>query len=389
MKIAYFDCFSGISGDMILGALVDVGVPVELLREQLSALPIESFSLEANQEMRGVVAGTRVRVHCATSPHHRHLEDVRHILLSSTLDGSVKEKSLAVFEKLAQAEARVHQVPVSRVHFHEVGAVDSIVDIVGSVIALEHLGIESIQCSPLPLGHGFISTQHGLLPIPAPATVLLLTGKPVYDSGVERELVTPTGAAIISTLADSFGAVPPMVLRSTGYGAGSDPATDPPNLLRVMVGETARPQRSRRLLVMETNIDDMSGEIYGYVMEELLMAGALDVSLIPVQMKKNRPGVLLRVLLDPAIQQPIQDLLFRETTTLGIRIHEVERVEVPRQMETIRTVYGDCRIKRFTDAGGESRVTPEYEDCKRLAREHGVPIRKIFEEVLFAFKGGN
>ncbi|NLI33493.1 MAG: nickel pincer cofactor biosynthesis protein LarC, partial [Deltaproteobacteria bacterium] len=346
MKIAYFDCFSGVSGDMVLGALVDLGVPVSFLCDQLATLHLDGFALESVREMRGAIAGTRVIVKQELQSHHRCLEDIRGIISSSALGGAVKEKSLAVFERLAEAESRVHKVPVSQVHFHELGAVDSIVDIVGSVIAIEYLGIEHICCSPLPLGRGFVRTQHGLLPIPAPATVLLLTGIPVYDNGVERELITPTGAAIISSLAGSFGPIPPMVLMGTGYGVGSHPSADPPNLLRIMTGKEAPSPKTRRLLVMETNIDDMNGEIYDYVIEELFQAGALDVSLIPVQMKKNRPGVMLRVLLEPALRRMIQDILFRETTTLGVRIHEVERVEIPRATESIETPYGPCRIKR-------------------------------------------
>lgn len=382
MKIAYFDCFSGVSGDMVLGALVDLGVPVSFLCDQLATLHLDGFALESVREMRGAIAGTRVIVKQELQSHHRCLEDIRGIISSSALGGAVKEKSLAVFERLAEAESRVHKVPVSQVHFHELGAVDSIVDIVGSVIAIEYLGIEHICCSPLPLGRGFVRTQHGLLPIPAPATVLLLTGIPVYDNGVERELITPTGAAIISSLAGSFGPIPPMVLMGTGYGVGSHPSADPPNLLRIMTGKDGPSPKTRRLLVMETNIDDMNGEIYDYVIEELFQAGALDVSLIPVQMKKNRPGVILRVLLEPALRRMIQDILFRETTTLGVRIHEVERVEIPRATESIETPYGPCRIKRAVDSQGERRATPEYEDCKRLAREYRVPIRRVYEDVL-------
>lgn len=381
-KIAYFDCFSGISGDMILGALVDLGVPMEVLREGLGKLPLKGYSIGARREMRGCISGTRVTVEVGPHHHHRHLEDIRSLVESSGLSDPVKEKSIAVFDRLARAESSVHQVPVSEVHFHEVGAVDAIVDIVGSLVALESLAIDRITSSPVPTGRGFVRTDHGLLPVPAPATVLLLTGVPVYDNGVERELVTPTGAALLASVAESFGAVPGMVLRGTGYGVGSHPASDPPNLLRVLVGDSETPLIARRLLMVETHIDDMNAEIYDFVMEELFRVGVLDVSLVPVQMKKNRPAVLLRVLVEPALKQPALGVLFRETTTLGVRIHDVERLELPREHWTVETLYGPCRVKWAEDLDGNVRVTPEYEDCKRLARDNRVPIRKVYEEAI-------
>lgn len=382
MKIAHFDCFSGISGDMILGALVDLGVPIEVLHEGLARLPLKGYSISAKKEMRGAISGTRLTVEVEPQPHHRHFADISDLIESSGVSDLVKEKSVAVFDRLARAESRVHQVPVSEVHFHEVGAVDSIVDIVGSLIALEHLCIERITSSPVPMGRGFVRTDHGLLPVPAPATVLLLTGIPVYDTGVERELVTPTGAALLATVAESFGAAPSMVLRGTGYGVGSHPASDPPNLLRVLVGDSEMPLHGRRLLMVETHIDDMNAELYDFVLEELFGAGALDVSLVPMQMKKNRPAVLLRVLVEPALKQPILGVLFRETTTLGVRIQDVERVELPREVRTVETLYGPCRVKWAKGPDGDLRVTPEYDDCKRLARDNRVPIRKVYEEAI-------
>ncbi len=383
MKIAHFDCFSGISGDMILGALVDLGVPIEVLRDGLRRLPLAGYSISAKREMRGAIAGTRIVVEAEPQHSHRHLEDIRNLIgSSSTLSDFVKGKSIAVFDRLARAESRVHEVPLSQVHFHEVGAVDSIVDIVGSLLALEHLSIDRITSSPVPMGRGFVHTDHGLLPVPAPATVLLLTGIPVYDNGVERELVTPTGAAVLATLAESFGTVPSMILRGTGYGVGSHPASDPPNLLRVLVGDSEIHLHGRRLLMVETHIDDMNAEIYEFVMEELFRVGALDVSLVPVQMKKNRPAVLLRVLVEPALKQQILVVLFRETTTLGVRIQDVERLELPRETGTVETPYGPCRVKWAEAPDGDVRVTPEYEDCKRLAREKRVPIRKVYEEAI-------
>jgi pyridinium-3,5-bisthiocarboxylic acid mononucleotide nickel chelatase len=381
MKIAYFDCFSGISGDMVLGALLDLGVPLEALLEELGKLPVEGYTISARKERRGAISGTRILIEIGEQPH-RHYEDIQNLIRSSGLSERIKEKSLAIFDRIAKAEARVHQVPLSHVHFHEVGALDSILDIVGAVIALEYLGIDRIEASALPLGGGVVKTHHGILPVPAPATVLLLEGLPVYDNGIKRELVTPTGAAILATLSSSFGPVPHMTLASTGYGAGSNPASDPPNLLRVMVGTACDTYQSRRLLLVESNIDDMNPEFYNYVLERLFDLGVLDVGFVPIQMKKNRPGVLLRVLLDPALKADVLDLLFKETTTLGVRIQEVDRVELPREVKSIETPYGPCRVKVAVVAEGVERVVPEYEDCRHIAERHHVPLRKVYEEVL-------
>lgn len=383
MKIAYFDCFSGISGDMVLGALIDLGAPLEALLHELEKLSVEGYSIRTGPEKRGAIGGTRVKIDLEAQPH-RTYADIRNLILRSGLDASVQEKSLAIFERLAEAEARVHHMPVSHVHFHEVGALDSILDVVGSVICCEILEIKKIYGSRLPIGRGFVQTEHGVIPLPAPATVHLLAGAPVYDNGIERELVTPTGAALLTTLAESFGPVPDMTLLATGYGVGTHPSSNPPNLLRILLGTSRAPLQTSHLLMIETNIDDMNPELYDYILDGLFAQGVLDVALVPIQMKKNRPGILLRILAHPAFQTPVLDLLFKETTTLGVRIQEVKRVELQRQAKIISTPYGPCGVKSVIMLNGEERMIPEYEECKRIALASHIPLRKVYEDVQLA-----
>lgn len=384
MNIIYFDCFSGISGDMVLGGLLDLGLSPDLLLSELKKLPIDGYRFQIGKEKRGAITGTRVKIEIDHQHHHRTYGDIDALIQSSSLDPAVRQRSLLVFEKLARAESKVHGVPLSRVHFHEVGAVDSILDIVGTAVGLHHLRVDRVCASRIPLGGGYVDTQHGRLPVPAPAAAELLGGIPVYDNGVQRELVTPTGAAILAALADSFGPVPPMTLTGTAYGVGSHPSDDPPNLLRVLFGKTLDSCISKSLLLLETNIDDMNPEVYGYLMDELFAAGALDVSLTAVQMKKNRPGTLLSVLMEPALQPVIVELVFRETTTLGVRIQEVARIELPRREGTVETLYGPCRVKAVAMPDGKRRLVPEYEECRRIAKERNLPLRSIYEEVLTA-----
>jgi len=382
MTIAYFDCFSGISGDMVLGALLDLGVPGEVLLDTLRKIPLAGYSIRIAKEQRGLITGTRVHIDIEEQPH-RSFRDIQGLIRQSQMEGRIQERILGVFEHLAQAESHVHHVPVSEVHFHEVGAVDSILDVAGAVIGLDYLEVATICSSPLPLGRGFVKTHHGLLPLPAPATVVLLKGIPIYGTDVERELVTPTGAAILASLAEAFGPVPEMTLIGSGYGVGSDLASDPPNLLRVLIGTSDGSFEYRRLLLLETNIDDMNPEFFGYALEKLFGLGVLDASLAPIQMKKNRPGVMLSVLIEPALQAKVVEMIFRETTTLGVRIQEVKRIELSRKQETIQTSYGLCEVKRVFLSGGEERIVPEYESCKRIAEEQQISIREVYEEILF------
>lgn len=381
-KIAYFDCFSGISGDMVLGALLDAGVPIEVLRKELRKIPVAGYSIRTEKELRGAIAGTRVHIEVDPQPD-RSFEDIKELIHRSELEGTVREKITAIFENLARAESRVHGVPMSEVHFHEIGAVDSILDVAGTVVGLSRLEIDRVVASPVPVGRGFVQSRHGMLPLPAPATVLLLEGVPVYGNNRERELVTPTGAAILSTLAEGYGPLPEMTLTSSGYGVGTDPASDPPNLLRVLIGESIRSFDTRQLIALETNIDDMNPELYGYVLDKLFALGALDVCLTPVQMKKNRPGVVLNVLIEPALESGVLELIFKETTSLGVRIQEVRRAELSRRIETIQTPYGPCQVKCVLLPDGERRVIPEYEACRRIAEDFRMPIRKVYDEIVW------
>ncbi len=388
MKLAYLDCFSGISGDMVLGALLDIGLPPDVLLREFEKLPLEGYTVHTAREMRGAISGMRIRIDIEEQPP-RAYSKIRELIAGSELEAPVREKSLAVFDKLAAAESRVHQVGIDDIHFHEVGAVDSILDIVGAVFGFRYLGIDRIGTSRVPLGHGFVRTQHGLLPVPAPATALLLEGLPVCDGGAERELVTPTGAALLSTLAEFHGCAPEMVLQSVGYGVGSNPSADPPNVLRVFCGTSIEPVTKKTLVLVETSIDDMNPEFYNHMMERMFGIGVLDVNLVPIQMKKNRPGVLVRALMEPSLQTQAVEIIFRETSSLGVRIQEVERIELPRKIVEIMTSYGPCRVKRVTMPGGEERGVPEYEDCRRIALDRGIPIGRVYEEVLFAARGAD
>jgi pyridinium-3,5-bisthiocarboxylic acid mononucleotide nickel chelatase len=387
MRIAYFDCFSGISGDMVLGALLDLGVPRELLLEELRKIPVVGYSLRVEKEERGQIGGTRAIIEVEEQPH-RSLGDIRELIYRSKMNEGVQGSIIGIFERLALAESRVHHLPVSEINSHEIGAVDSILDIAGAVIGLEYLKVDRVLSSPVPVGRGFVTTQHGILPLPAPATVQLLEGVPIYGSKVARELVTPTGAALLACLVETYGPIPEMTLEASGYGVGKDLAADPPNLLRMLVGVSVTMWEGRRLILLETNIDDMNPEFYGYVLDRLFLLGVLDASVVPIQMKKNRPGVMLQVLIEPVLQPKVIELLFRETTTLGVRIQEVKRVELSRKLEMLDTPYGPCQVKRVFLPDGGSRLIPEYEACRRFAEDLRKPLREIYEEVLFLGKQG-
>ncbi len=381
MNIAYFDCFSGVSGDMALGALIDLGVPIEALTAGMKQLPLDNWSIETRRERRGAIEGMRVIISAGEQPH-RTFSDIQAIFNESGLDPRVREKSLAIFERIADAEGHVHGVPSHHVHFHEVGAVDSILDIAGVAFCLEYLKVGKIYSSPVPLGRGFVKTEHGTIPLPAPATSILLSGVPVYGLPVEREFVTPTGAAIIATLAEAYGPIPKMTLLKTGYGAGTNPAGDPPNLLRIWLGNEKAPFIVRDLIIIEANIDDMNPEFYNYVSGKLFALGALDVSLIAVQMKKNRPGVLLRVLIEPSMETAAAEMIFSETSTLGIRVQDVKRIEIPREEKTVSTVFGQCKVKLAHLPNGSERLIPEYEECRRIAEETGTPLPDVYSRIV-------
>jgi len=391
MKLAYFDCFSGISGDMTLGALVDAGCSVDYLHAELRSLQVPGWDLTAEKVWKNGMAATYVKVTTQDQLKHRSLSAILEILQKSQLVPQVRERVAAIFTKLGEAEARVHDVPLEKIHFHEVGAVDAIVDIVGACIGFHTLGIEKFACSALNVGGGSAKMAHGVLPVPAPATANLLQGKPTYSNGVQKELVTPTGAAIVATLCDSFGPQPAMSVSAIGYGAGTADLEGQPNVVRIMVGET--PEKTvagfdEEIAVIEANLDDMNPQIYGYFLEKALGAGALDVYTTPVQMKKNRPGTLLTVLCKPQDTNTLMSLIFAETTTFGARTYRAQRRTLPRDFVNVATAFGDVRIKISRVNGRILHVAPEYDDCCKLAVEKNVPLQRVISEALRAFEAG-
>jgi len=389
MKLAYFDCFSGISGDMTLGALVDAGCEVEHLRSELRALPVAGWELSAEKVWKNGMAAVRVKVKSEEQRKHRALHAILEIVQKSTLAAPVRERAAAIFTRLAEAEARVHDVPLEQIHFHEVGAVDAIVDIVGACIGFHALGIEKFACSALNVGGGTAKMAHGILPVPAPATANLLQGKPTYSNGVPRELTTPTGAAIVATLCDSFGPQPPMSVQAIGYGAGAADLESQPNVVRIMIGETLEKTVAgdgEEIAVIEVNLDDMNPQIYGFFLEKALASGALDVYTTPVQMKKNRPGTLLTVLCKPEDTNTLMSLIFAETTTFGARTYRAQRRTLPREFVNVSTDFGGVRIKVSRVNGRILHVAPEYEDCRKLAVEKNVPLQRVISEALRAYE---
>jgi len=390
MKIAYFDCFSGISGDMTLGALVDAGCNLAEMETHLRRLPVPGWRISAEKVVRRGFRATQVKVESSDPQRHRSLSDILQLIERAGLPLPIAERASRIFRRLGDAEALVHGVPVEKVHFHEVGAVDAIVDIVGAAAGFEQLGIEEFFCSALNLGGGRVNTQHGNLPVPAPATAELLRGAPTYSNGIQRELVTPTGAAIVATLASQFGPQPEMTVAAIGLGAGSAELAEQPNVLRLFVGENAVRRDDATLdedlLVLEANLDDMSPQVYGYFAERALEAGALDVFSIPVQMKKNRPGQLVTVLCKPADREKLSDLLFRETTTLGVRQSNVKRRTLQREIIPVETSLGSIRMKVARLNGHILNVAPEYEDCQKIAAERGVPLKQVLGEATFQFQ---
>ena len=381
MTTAYFDCFSGISGDMTLGALVDAGVSIDVLRSELARLDLAGYGLKAEKVKRGGIAATKVHVVIDQKDQKsRHLSDIIGIIERSSLSPAIKQKSSSIFKRLADAEAKVHATAPEHIHFHEVGAVDAIVDIVGSVVGLELLGITNVQISRINLGSGTVQTAHGLLPVPAPATAELLTGIPAYQSTTQFELTTPTGAAIISTLGSAVGTLPLMKINRVAYGAGDQEFPGQPNVLRLLIGEAAAVYEEDASIVIETNIDDMNPQIYDYLIEKLMQQGAQDAYLTPIIMKKGRPAILLSVLADRSKSDIMLDAIFRETTSIGVRIHEVQRRKLAREIREVETIYGKIRVKVSKRGDEVLSATPEYEDCRRIAEEKQVPLKTVMEE---------
>ena len=409
MKIAYFDCFSGISGDMVLGALIDAGLSLDALIEELDKLDLPGLELTQERAVRQAIAGTHVKVNFGGRPiaaedehhfvpivpreepsgallrtgasakheHHR-LEDILSLIEKSRLDKSVQTQSIAIFNRLAQAEAEVHGCPPDQVHLHEVGALDAVVDIIGSVAGLRLLGIEKIYASPLHFGTGFVRCAHGRYPVPVPGVLALCRDVPSVQTDIRSELVTPTGAALITTLACQFGPAPSFVQTAVGYGAGSRSLEQIPNMLRVRMGQQELPVQRETLHHIEANIDDMNPEVYGYLFERLIEQGARDVYVTPIAMKKGRPAHLLGVLVDHGQSAKITETILAETTTLGVRYHAVERRVLQRTIRQVETEYGTVGVK-IGLVGSTQRAAPEYEDCARLARQHSVPLLTVYQ----------
>ena len=429
MRIAYLDCFSGMSGDMFLGALVDAGVPMRLLEETVAAMNIEA-RIEVTRVMRSGISAAKVDVYAHgekevpreqylaqhshpnehehkhehghthgqehshlpshgdahTGPHGRGLKEIREIINKAAIADSAKQTALAIFEALGMAEARIHNVDIEKIHFHEVGAVDAMVDIVCSAVAAEALGVDEIVCSPLNVGGGTVKCAHGVLPIPVPATVELLKNAPVYSSGIQAELVTPTGAAIVNVLAKRFGSFPEMKIEKTGYGAGGRDLPGYPNVVRLTVGqalsEWAAQTSQETISVLEANLDDLNPQVFGYVMDRLFEEGALDCFGVPVQMKKNRPGTLLTVLCKSKDADKLTQIIFTETTTLGVRHREEKRATLARKWVSVSTQWGEVRMKIANMNGTVTNYAPEYEDCRRIAVEQKVPLKLVMNEAI-------
>lgn len=379
MKIAYFDCIGGASGDMLLGTLADVGVPHEVLRGVVDALQLPDCDLRFERVMKGPLAATQVTVVTPRREEHRHLGLLLDIVHQADLPENVRVKTEIALRRIAEVEAGIHNEAVEAVHLHEVGGDDTLIDIAGVFLGIEWLGANLVVVSPLPLGRGFIRSAHGQLPLPAPATLALLTGAPVRYVDIEAELVTPTGAAILTTVADRFGGFPPLTLQKVGIGAGRRDLPFP-NIIRIWLGETPSIAglTIEPLNILETNIDDMNPQIYAHVMDRLFTAGALDVTITPQQMKKNRPAVLLSVLCRPELDESLMRILFEETTTLGVRRQTLERICMPRSFETVETAYGPIHIKVAHWDGIEHRM-PEYEDCRKAAEAHQVPLAVVMQ----------
>ncbi len=383
MKTVYIDCIFGVSGDMMLGALVACGVPLSHLEKELGKLGVEGWKLRQESRKISGIAATHIVVETGHSHEHRHLSHIRGIIESSGIPDRAKKRAVAVFTRLAEAEAVVHGTTPEKIHFHEVGAVDAIIDVVGACIGLEYLGVDRVAAAPIRMGTGTVKCAHGLMPVPVPAVVELTKNAPTVRTGWDGEITTPTGAAIVTTLAETWGRLDGLIPERSGYGAGTKTWDDHPNILRIVVGTTEQPAgtfETDRCVLVETNIDDMNPEVYGYLSDRLFESGALDVFTTAVSMKKGRPGTLVSVLCTENDADTIAGLLLAETTTIGVRKTVVERVKLARESRTVDTEFGPVRVKAVSIDGGE-RITPEYDDCARIAREQNVPLIRVYEAV--------
>ncbi len=390
MKLAYFDCFSGASGDMLLGALVDAGADLGRIETELRRVPLPDWGISAEKTKKKGISATKVHVHTGEQHSHRSLSEILRLVEDGRragLPAAAADQAAVIFRRLGEAEAKIHNVPVEKIHFHEVGAVDAIVDIVGAAIGFHLLGIDDFSCSALNVGGGRIEAAHGVMPVPAPATAELLKGAPTYSTEIDRELVTPTGAAIITTVASRFGPMPAMTVHAIGYGAGTADLASQANVLRLFVGESAAARMAfdETITVIEANFDDLNPQVYAYFAEQSLAAGALDVYCAPVQMKKGRPGQLVTVLTATDRVDSLIELFFRETTTLGVRTYEARRRTLARESVSVETPYGAVRMKVARLNGRVLNAAPEYEDCRRIAAERGVPLKRVLAEAAISF----
>ena len=405
-RVLYFDCFAGISGDMTLGAFLDAGLPLADLKQALGTLALGDAHVHADRVLRASVAATKFTVHehsggadehghdhahadRGSAPHHPHrsLAEIVALIEQSSLSPSARARANAMFHRLGEAEASIHQMPIEQIHLHEVGALDSIIDVVGVAFAMEWAGADRVVSSPLNVGGGTVRSAHGLLPVPAPATVKLLGQAPVYSSGLQQELVTPTGALIVSTYADSFGPLPAMSIEQVGYGAGDRDNPHTPNVLRLLIGRTADRPAAERVTVIECEIDDMNPQIFGVAMERLYAAGALEVFYVPVQMKKNRPGTLLSVVASPEKRPALADVIFRETTTIGLRYYDVDRECLRREIVNVATPLGPIRFKIAWQNGRVMNAVPEFDDCARLAVANNLAVKEVQAIAVRAYGG--
>ena len=383
--IAYFDIFSGISGDMTLGALIDLGVPVDWLQSQIQTILFSEFEINTEAIQKNGISAQNLFVKSLSKDHARNYQQIKKIISQSNFSKKVKEDSLSAFEKIANAEAKIHSQNIENIHFHEVGSVDAIVDIVGTFLCIEYLDIDKIYSSKISLGSGFIECSHGVLPVPAPATLAILKDVPIVSHDSNHELVTPTGAAIITTLATDFGKIPEMIIKDVGYGAGkSESISKIPNLLRIITGEQDHDKYKTykdSIYVVETTTDDMPQEYSGYIFQKLFKIGALDVCHIPMQMKKNRPGIRLEVLCKEKDLNNIIDLIFKESTTTGIRYYKADRIKLKREIITIKTTFGEMLAKKITNPDKTTIVQPEYEQLKKIAEKNNIPLKKVYQQV--------
>jgi uncharacterized protein (TIGR00299 family) protein len=381
MRIAYGDLIGGVSGDMFVAALLDLGLPLNRLRAELKKIPTLQFDIRSRKKTIHSLRASQFQVTCPKHEAPRSWKQIRDLIKRSQLDPAVKSTSSEIFAALAAAEAKIHGVPIDQVHFHEVGATDSIVDIVAAAVGVRELAIEAFYFSVIPLGHGMISSAHGVLPAPGPATLELLRGLPVMGIDVDTETVTPTGAAIVRTLGKTFANQPAMTIEKIGYGAGTKEFAERPNLFRIILGRADSSASLEEMLVIETNIDDMNPQLFDHVMDRLFAAGARDVFLAPIQMKKNRPATLLSVIAEPRHRQKLSEIIFKETSTLGLRYHLVSRMILKREMKKVKTRFGEVRVKIIEQLDGSRRAAPEYDDLKRIARAKNIPLKLLHDEV--------